>query len=93
MTRRYTAQGTAYVTRSDPGRTRHTGARFERPEDEPPLWLGTFIVAAVIGLIAAVVLFASVFIESPGTSSVNAPTENAKRASATEVGTRKDLGR
>lgn len=58
MTPRYTSQGTEYVCRSDPGRVRHTGARFERkPDTRFRLAVCAYLALATAGTIAASLYF------------------------------------
>lgn len=58
--RRFTnATGTSYVVRIDPGRTRHTGARFEPPADMRRGTIRGFL--AMCSVFAALALAAVMF--------------------------------
>lgn len=65
---RTTGQGTPWIVAPDRGRTKNDGARFVRPADQPPLWLGVLILVAVLGIIVAAVCFVSVLRAPPAAS-------------------------
>lgn len=73
---RFVTRGTTHALRPDPGRTRHSGARFVRPEGEPTVCAGTMIVAGTLGVMIALMLVGASILNSA------VPRHNAPPAAA-----------